>query len=65
MELPSWMRWVLTAFGALFGALSWWVVGLDGLAADAAAVMLAAFGLLLLLAAARGRVWKWMWFMPT
>ncbi len=64
VELPAWMRWVLTAFAAVFGVLAWWLVGLDGLGADVGAVVLATFGLLLLLAAIRGRTWKWMWFVP-
>jgi len=62
--LPTWMRWVLTAFAAVFGGLSWWLAGLDGPGVRLGAVVLGAFGVLLLSAAIRGRVWKWMWFVP-
>jgi hypothetical protein len=62
--LPAWMRGVFALFTALFGGLAVW---LARMAADAGpgalvgAVASGALALLLLVAAVRGKVWKWLW----
>ncbi len=65
-DLPVWMRVTLLVFGGVFAALAWWL----GVAPGAdwerllGAGLSAALALLLLVSAARGRIWRWMWLFP-
>ena len=64
--LPLWVRVVFVGFAAAFAGLAVWLAGLRevGWGAAAGVVVSASLCLLLLVAAIRGRTWKWMWFIP-
>ncbi len=66
VELPMWVRLVFLVLAAGFGALTFWLAGLGdaGWLAIVGAVLSAALGLLLLVAAIRGRWERWMWLIP-
>lgn len=64
--LPPWVRVGFVALTAAFGALAIWLTSMaeTGWVAIAGAALAAGVGLLLLSAAVKGRIWRWMWFIP-
>lgn len=55
---------MVLAFALVFCALAWWLAGMTGFIATAASIVVGMLGILWVVTAVRGRVWKWMWFLP-
>ena len=65
--LPGWMRVVAIGFALVFGSLSFWLAerAAEVLTLEATGAVLAGIlAVVLLLGAIRGRLWKWVWFVP-
>ncbi len=61
-DLPGWVRFVFALLALAFLALAWWLATgpQTGLVSGAAAA-LSAGAALLLVSAARGKIWRWQW----
>lgn len=65
--LPGWMRLVAAGFALLFGYLAYWLTGRAeevGALATTGAVLVGVLAVVLLTGAIRGKLWKWVWFVP-
>ena len=65
--LPRWMRIVTLGFAALFAYLAYWLPGQveqSGPLAKVGAGIAGILAVVLLIGAVRGKLWKWVWFIP-